>query len=207
LKPEEAPIPVPGDRPDSSRRPSFGLRIRPAVESDLPAIVRLQARCFPTALPAAHLRRELLHNRLAEYLVAEPAPDALVGPQDSPAVEPGAVTEDPRGSGGEVVGYVAVWWLVDEAHVSAIAVDPAWRRQGVAWRLMADLRQEALRRGMASLTLEVRENNIAARQLYARCGLLAVGRRVAYYADTGEDALILTVPLERAPDAAGVEPL
>jgi ribosomal-protein-alanine N-acetyltransferase len=194
------PVEPPAERPGTFRSP-LGLRIRPAAESDLPIIVTLQARCFPTALPKAHLRRELLKNRLAEYFMAELAPDSLVRQVGARSVEPAVGSKGPEDREGEVVGYVAVWWLVDEAHVSAIAVDPAWRRQGVARCLMAALQEEARRRDMASLTLEVRASNTAARQLYAGFGLRPVGRRVAYYTDTGEDALILTVPLGHAPDA------
>ena len=158
-----------------------GPRIRAAVAADLPAIIALQARCFPTPLPAAHLQRELLINPLAEFLVAE-----------ANAAETGF--DEPRAP-TSIVGYLSVWWVVEEAHVSAIAVDPEWRRRGVARALMRALVERALARDIGTLTLEVREGNHAARRLYAALGLREVGRRRGYYADTGEDALILTGPL------------
>jgi [ribosomal protein S18]-alanine N-acetyltransferase len=78
-----------------------------------------------------------------------------------------------------------------DGHVTTIAVDPAWHRRGVGLRLLLALAREAIERGALALTLEVRLSNRGAQELYKRFGLTAVGVRKGYYADTGEDALVM----------------
>ena len=72
-----------------------------------------------------------------------------------------------------------------------IAVDPAWHRHGIGTRLLLTLAHEAIDRGAVALTLEVRLSNRGAQEMYKRFGFTAVGVRKGYYADTGEDALIM----------------
>ena len=78
---------------------------------------------------------------------------------------------------------------LDDGHVTTIAVDPEWQRQGVGTRLLLALAREAIARGATALTLEVRLSHRGAQELYQRFGFTAVGVRKGYYADTGEDAL------------------
>jgi [ribosomal protein S18]-alanine N-acetyltransferase len=80
---------------------------------------------------------------------------------------------------------------VGDGHVTTIAVDPEWQRYGVGTRLLLALGREAIARGATALTLEVRLSHRGAQQLYQRFGFAAVGVRKGYYADTGEDALIM----------------
>jgi [ribosomal protein S18]-alanine N-acetyltransferase len=93
--------------------------------------------------------------------------------------------------GRDVIGYAGLMMSLDDGHVTTIAVDPEWQRQGVATRLLVTLAQEALARGATALTLEVRLSHHGAQRLYQRFGFKAVGVRKGYYADTGEDALIM----------------
>jgi ribosomal-protein-alanine N-acetyltransferase len=79
----------------------------------------------------------------------------------------------------------------DEAHVTNIAVDPDAHRRKIASRLLFALVTEARRRGATACTLEVRVANHAAQGLYHQFGFAPVGIRKNYYAETGEDALIM----------------
>lgn len=93
--------------------------------------------------------------------------------------------------GGQLVAYGGIALLVDEAHVTTLAVRPSHRRRGVGRRLLRELLVAARARGATAATLEVRTSNAAARELYRRVGFGPVGVRPGYYADTGEDALIM----------------
>ncbi len=92
----------------------------------------------------------------------------------------------------KVIGHGGLIFVGDQAHVATIAVEAQHRRQGVAKALMARLTEAAIGKGYDELTLEVRESNAAAIALYERHGLEVVGRRVGYYGDNDEDAIIMT---------------
>jgi ribosomal-protein-alanine N-acetyltransferase len=94
-------------------------------------------------------------------------------------------------AGNRVVGFAGELFSANDAHVTTIAVDPTWRRRGIATRLMLVLARQAAARGMTALTLEVAASNTGAQSLYARFGLAPVGVRKNYYEDLGEDALIM----------------
>jgi [ribosomal protein S18]-alanine N-acetyltransferase len=93
--------------------------------------------------------------------------------------------------GGVLVGYLLATWQYLDLHVLKVAVLPVYRRQGLARRLMALAEEHATELGGETVTLEVRESNVAAAALYDSLGFARVGRRTAYYMD-GEDALIMT---------------
>lgn len=92
---------------------------------------------------------------------------------------------------GKPVGYAGAWLLVDEAHVTTVAVDPEVRRQGIGRRLMEELLTEAVRRGMTCCTLEVRAGNEAALTLYETMGFVRAAVRKGYYPDNKEDAVVM----------------
>lgn len=92
----------------------------------------------------------------------------------------------------KVEAHGGLIFLGDRAHVATIAVAAKSRRQGIAKALMAALTSAAVRKGYTELTLEVRESNKAAIALYEGRGLEVVGRRVGYYGDNNEDAIIMT---------------
>ena len=91
----------------------------------------------------------------------------------------------------EVIGYVGVWLLGEEGHITNVAVAPEMRRRGVGAALLAELMRIALGRSVRSMTLEVRPSNEAALALYKKFGFRSVGRRPHYYTDNAEDAEIL----------------
>ena len=92
----------------------------------------------------------------------------------------------------EVLGHGGLIFLGDQAHVATLAVAADARRQGIAGALMESLTEAAIERGYDEMTLEVRESNTAAIALYERHGLKVLGRRVGYYGDNNEDAIIMT---------------
>lgn len=93
--------------------------------------------------------------------------------------------------GREIVGYGGVMMSLTDGHVTTIAVDPKWHRRGIGTRLLLVLARAAIERGATALTLEVRLSNKAAQAMYRRFAFTPVGVRKGYYADTGEDALVM----------------
>jgi [ribosomal protein S18]-alanine N-acetyltransferase len=102
-----------------------------------------------------------------------------------------------------VTGYAGLMVFGDEAHVTNIAVDPDHHRRKIAARLLFALITEARRRGATACTLEVRVANHAAQGLYHQFGFAPVGIRKNYYAETGEDALIMWAEGLQTPAYAG----
>lgn len=91
----------------------------------------------------------------------------------------------------KLVGYVGVWLLGEEGHITNVAVTPEARRRGAGTALLLALMRIARERGVRSMTLEVRPSNEAALALYKKFGFRSVGRRPHYYTDNDEDAEIL----------------
>lgn len=133
-------------------------------EPDVKRVWELEKICFRTPWSYRSLLGELT-NDVALYIVAD--------------------------DGGEVVGYAGEWVMFDEAHMTNIAVDPAYRKRGIARRMILELMREGMKRGAERMTLEVRENNHSAQRLYASLDFAYAGTRKHYYTDTGENALIL----------------
>ncbi len=99
-------------------------------------------------------------------------------------------------SNGVLIGYLVVWFIVNEAHIANVAIKPDWRRQGLATRFINEAIAEGRRRGTRRIDLEVRQSNIAARELYGSLGFRPTGTRKRYYADNHEDALLMCLLLE-----------
>jgi [ribosomal protein S18]-alanine N-acetyltransferase len=93
--------------------------------------------------------------------------------------------------GGQVVGYAGLMVTGSDGHVTTVAVDPEWQRQGVATRLLLGLTRAAVARGCTGLTLEVRVGNEAAQELYRTFGFAPAGIRKGYYTETNEDAIVM----------------
>ncbi len=85
----------------------------------------------------------------------------------------------------------------DELHILNIAVDRAWRRHGLASKLLEELFQKAAGLGVETAFLEVRSSNVAAHHLYDSLGFKRIGVRKAYYPDTGEDAVVMSCKLNK----------
>jgi ribosomal-protein-alanine N-acetyltransferase len=142
------------------------VTIRQLGYADLPQVIAIERRAFPTPWSLAMFVLELSKPSSVSL--------AAVGP---------------TGSGGRIVGYLICSRYADVWHLMNIAVEPAMLRRGIAWSLMERLLEVA---GPAeAYTLEVRPSNPAAIALYERFGFVPAGTRPRYYADTGEDALVM----------------
>ena len=90
-----------------------------------------------------------------------------------------------------IAGYIIFWMVADETHLHNLAVRKEFRRQGLAASLLRLMKEIAAGVGIEKQTLEVRETNLAAIELYRKCGFVVKGRRPKYYTDTQEAALIM----------------
>ena len=141
------------------------ITVRPMVMTDVDGVMAVEHDSFLTPWSRSAFEEELAQNRLARYIVA---------------VE-----------NGEIVGYAGTWLVINEAHVTNVAVSGQRRREGIGRLLMQKLMELARDNDMESMTLEVRVSNAAARHLYQQLGFVEAGIRKNYYSETKEDALIL----------------
>jgi len=93
--------------------------------------------------------------------------------------------------GGKIIGYVGYQRVLDEGHITNLAVHPDFRRHGIGRKLVEKSVEEAKSSGLKSLILEVREKNTAAQKLYESLGFSNVGRRKGYYQEPVEDAILM----------------
>ena len=93
---------------------------------------------------------------------------------------------------GRTAGYVGCQTVLDEGYITNVAVSPDYRRQGIARALIEALLAKARENGLAFVTLEVRESNLAARRLYEKNGFEIVGKRKNYYEKPAEDAILMS---------------
>lgn len=98
-------------------------------------------------------------------------------------------------TGSDIIGYIGYWNVIDEGHITNIAVAPEYRRQGVASALLARIVRKARSQKLILLTLEVRKSNSAARALYESFGFKPIGERRDYYRSPRENAVIMTLML------------
>ena len=96
---------------------------------------------------------------------------------------------------GTVLGYIGAQTVLDEGYIGNVAVTHAARRQGAGRALVEAMASEARRDGLAFLTLEVRAQNAAGRELYENCGFVEVGVRRGYYDKPPDDAVLMTLYL------------
>ncbi len=163
--------------------------------SDISQVVAIDHHSFPNPWSASSYEYELAKNPASHFYVA-----LHIG-EEAIQVRPGWVARLFRKPAArQVVGYAGFWFIVDEVHISTLAVHPDWRGQGVGDQLLLHLLRRALDLGAAEATLEVRVSNRVAQNLYRKYGFEIVGERKRYYRD-GEDALLMTVNLDRARQA------
>ncbi len=98
---------------------------------------------------------------------------------------------------GRVIGYAGMWLFSGEAHVTTIAVDPAYRGRGLGRLLMSTLMEYARVQGADTMVLEVRPSNVAALNLYRSLGFRQIGLRKNYYIETREDAVVMLRNLQQ----------
>ena len=91
----------------------------------------------------------------------------------------------------EVVGYIGCMLVLGEGHITTVGVAPEWHRRSIGTRLLLHLVADVRSRGATSLTLEVRSTNAGAQELYRQFGFVPAGIRKNYYAEVGEDAIVM----------------
>jgi len=143
--------------------------VRPMHIDDLQNILEVERASFATPWSLDAFKAELKDNEYARYLCLE--------------LE------------GQVIGYMGLWFILDEGHITNIAITPNHRGQHWGEFLMRSVMGKMVEQGMERMTLEVRVSNRPAQSLYKRLGFAIAGIRKGYYADTGEDAMIMWAEL------------
>ena len=146
------------------------LRIEPMRAEDLQAVLAIEHASFSLPWTAEMFTGDLERDDLAEVLVAR-------------------WTE--AGDPPPVAGFLCYWVVQDEMHINNLAVDPRWRRRGIAMALLTVSLTRARARGARQAFLEVRASNLAAQALYRQAGFEAAGTRRRYYSKPVEDAVIM----------------
>ncbi|GAB6926980.1 ribosomal protein S18-alanine N-acetyltransferase [Paenibacillus sp. JCM 10914] len=146
-----------------------GLVFRLMTREDIPKVMVVERESFTVPWTEEAFHNELTLNHFAKYMVMEHE--------------------------GEIVGYAGMWTIVDEAHVTNIAVLEEYRGRRWGDRLLSELMKTAAYIGMEKMTLEVRVSNHIAQRLYAKKGFKPAGLRKGYYSDNQEDALIMWADL------------
>lgn len=146
------------------------LIIRPMELGDINRILEIERDCFTTPWSRESFIMEVEKNKLARYLVAE--------------------------LHGIVVGYGGMWLIVGEAHITNIAVISSHRKLGIGKMILEGLVEICQKLEVESMTLEVRESNLPAQNLYKKYGFEPYGIRPNYYQDDNEDAIIMWKKLE-----------
>jgi len=182
-------------------------------ERDLGQAAEVEKDAFPTLFPSTSFRREL-RNRLARYLVLSRRGESSGDEVDLPPL-PDVTDElgngplfnrlvtgarqmwrgrNPSWQPGEdlIVGFVGLWYMVDEAHIVSIGVRSEYRGFGLGELLLISAIEQAIEMDSRVVTLEVRVSNYVAQNLYKKYRFTERGRRKGYYSDNREDAFIMT---------------
>lgn len=139
--------------------------IDPMRVRDIPDVLKIEQLSFTTPWTRGAFLSELLANDNAYYIVAKV----------------NSVT----------VAYIGVWVIVDEGHITNVAVHPDYRRRGIGTRLLLAADELVRARGGRRMTLEVRKSNVSAQRLYRSLGYVPAGIRKGYYRDNREDAIVM----------------
>ena len=139
--------------------------IRPANINDVKPCAAMDEICFSLPWSEQSFFEEIVGNEIAQYIIAE--------------------------AEGNVIGYAGIWAILDEGHITNIAVHPDFRRKGIARTLISALLEETGSNGVKAYTLEVRASNESAIALYKGLGFKHCGVRKKYYDDNDEDAVIM----------------
>ena len=148
------------------------VTIRRMTLADVDGVAAVEAATFPKPWSREAFAAEM-NNVAARYLVAE--------------------------QNQQIIGFAGAWIILDESHITNIAVLREHRGQGVGRALTTALLQYLANLGSAYTTLEVRRSNTVAQSLYASLGFIRLGVRKRYYEDNGEDAFIMVC--DRMPEA------
>ena len=133
-------------------------------EEDIDGVFEVEKNCFEDYWSKDSFKKEL-NNNLAKYLVAK-------------------VDE-------KIAGYVGIWFVVDEGHITNVAVHENFRGKKIGDKLIKRLIEVCKDNNIVSMTLEVRASNVVAQNLYRKYGFKMAGIRKEYYSNNKEDAIIM----------------
>ena len=142
------------------------IKIVKMVPDDVPMVFALEERVNPKHHWSKDSFYNELSNKLASYF---------------------SIKDEKK----NILAYIGFWQIIEEAHVTNLAVDPDYRRNGFASILLLKTIEECYKNMVKFITLEVRESNTAAINLYEKFLFSSVGVRKNYYQDNGENALIM----------------
>ena len=187
--------------------------LRTIIDRDIPFVEEIEKEAFPTLWPRTPIKRDM-HNKRIAYLVVtdlDLSPmvnhstnsiDYATPPGESPnlykklsrTIQSKLFHQGPPvETRAELpLGFASIWFLADDAHITAIAVSNSWRGHGLGELLMIGSIESAISRNSRVVTLEVRASNSIAISLYQKYGFKKTGIRKAYYNDNREDAVIMT---------------
>lgn len=135
------------------------------ADADVKEVLRIEQQSFSTQWPSNAFYQELHDNKLAHYFVGR--------------------------IGNRVVAYGGIWVILEDSHITTIAVHPDYRGRKYGEVMLLRLLDEAIERGASWMTLEVRESNTVAQALYRKYGFTTVSTRKGYYSDNNENALVM----------------
>ena len=190
----------------------MNVQIRPLRLEDISCVAKVERQAFPTLWPPTPFKREL-DNRLAKYLIAwEPKPSEATHPNVSEPTESPDIphrsflgralgifrrrrSSDNKTSEDAdcaLLGFVGLWFMSGEAHITGIAVEEASRGKGIGELLLIGSIELAMEHNATVMSLEARVSNFVAQALYEKYEFQNVGIRKGYYTDNREDAVIMT---------------
>ncbi|KXG08292.1 ribosomal protein S18-alanine N-acetyltransferase [Anoxybacillus rupiensis] len=145
------------------------INFRMMTLNDIDGVLAIEKASFTLPWSREAFYNELVHNQYAKYVVME--------------------------HNGHMIGYCGMWVVIDEAHITNVAVLPEYRGKKLGEALMRMMMEMARQLGAITMTLEVRVSNHVAQSLYRKLGFLNGGIRKKYYPDNQEDALVMWVKL------------
>lgn len=147
--------------------------IREMIFKDLNEIMEIEKRSFPTPWTKTMFIESLSSEIYKNFVIEEK---------------------------NEVIGYIMLYRVLDEGHITNFAINPLYRKKGYGTKLLSYVIDYFKQMGIVEFFLEVRESNKVAINLYRRFGFEIIGKRKRYYSDTNEDAFIMHVTLNRKKD-------
>jgi ribosomal-protein-alanine N-acetyltransferase len=172
--------------------------VEPMTLADLDQVMEIEQVTFSTPWSVRAYRYEIAENKHSTIVALRPTAVA-----NGPFKRLARHTLARRlrlATPGPVLGYAGYWFLVDEAHIYTIAVDPQWRGRGLGELLLLTLMERGMEAGADRATLEVRVSNQIAQRLYSKYGFEIVSQRKGYYSDNNEDAYVMTTPSFATPE-------
>ena len=145
---------------------NFAIKIKPMEKTDIDKVIDIEAKAYGNHHWSKESFMSELSNELAHYF-------SVFNEKD------------------ELIAYCGCWQILEEAHITNIAVAPEYRRNHIGEALLKTIIDECYKNMVKFITLEVRVGNVAAIELYKKYGFKSLGTRKGYYQDNNEDALIM----------------